>query len=106
MNRKRRFSATVLLALMLIALGASNALAQGNYVEDNAISDRVRTAIHKDPVLRMMEITVETRDAVVQLRGFVRTMADIGKAVALVRAVPGVAAVRNGLQVANQPSRA
>jgi osmotically-inducible protein OsmY len=107
MSRRRRFSASLLFGLMLIVLGASSALAQGEYhVGDDAISERVRTAIHKDPVLRMMDIAVETRGAVVQLRGFVRTMADIGKATELVRGVVGVMAVRNGLRIADQPSRA
>jgi len=74
--------------------------------EDASITRRVETAIAKDPFLRGMEIHVETQDGVVNLSGFVRSLEDIEKAGELARAVRGVSAVRNGLRVANRPSRA
>jgi osmotically-inducible protein OsmY len=42
----------------------------------------------------------------VNLSGFVRSLDDVAKAAELARGVRGVSAVRNGLRVANRPSRA
>jgi hypothetical protein len=74
--------------------------------EDASITRRVESALAKDPFLRSQEIYVETQDGVVNLSGFVRSLEDIAKAGDLARGVRGVAAVRNGLRVANRPSRA
>jgi len=70
------------------------------------ITERVTTALDKHPVLRKMDISVETRDGVVHLTGFVRSMAQIDMAGALARSIKGVATVRNAVQVANRPSQA
>ena len=45
-------------------------------------------------------------DGVVNLTGFVRTLEDIARAGAVAKQVSGVSAVRNGLRVADRPSRA
>ncbi|HVL37028.1 MAG TPA: BON domain-containing protein [Burkholderiales bacterium] len=97
----------ILLALLLVAgtLAAGSAAAQAQPAStDEAITSQVYAALSKDPALR--HITVHTQNGVVSLGGLVRTLEDIAKAGALARGVSGVAAVRNGLQVANQPSRA
>lgn len=53
-----------------------------------------------------MDITVQTRDGVVYLRGFVNSIADITRAAALARTVKGVNFIRNRIRVADRPSRA
>lgn len=97
-----------ILALVLVAatFAASRPQAQERPASaDASITQRVERALANDPFLRSMEIYVETQDAVVNLSGFVRSMDDISKAGELARAVSGVSAVRNGLRVANRPSR-
>ena len=73
---------------------------------DASITKRVESALHSDRGLRTMQIHVETQDGVVNLSGFVRSLDDIDKAGEIARGVSGVSAVRNGLRVANRPSRA
>ena len=102
----RRFAAA-LFAAVLFATGFAAAQGQDKPAAgDAAITQRVQSAIAKDTALKAMHIRVDTHDGVVSLTGFVRSMEDIAKAGALANAVRGVAGVRNGLRVANQPSRA
>ena len=98
-----------LMVLLFIAgtLSAGPSKAQDKPASpDAAITAGVRAAFAKDRALRGMSIHVETNGAVVDLSGFVRTMDEVSRAGDLARDVPGVSAVRNGLRVANQPSRA
>jgi osmotically-inducible protein OsmY len=74
--------------------------------QDSSITRRVESALAQDPFLRSQQIYVETQDGVVNLSGFVRSLEDIANAGDLARGVRGVSAVRNGLRVANRPSRA
>jgi hyperosmotically inducible protein len=97
------------LLAVLLAAGTVAARAQAPdkaAAEDASITQRVQRAIAKDSVLKGMDIKVETREGVVSLTGFVRSLENIAKAGALAHAVAGVLAVRNDLRVANQPSRA
>lgn len=48
---------------------------------------------------RYVEINDETFKGTVQLRGFVNSQADIGKAVSLARRVNGVTAVKNDMRL-------
>ena len=102
-------AAAWILALLLVAgtLAASRAQAQEPPASaDAAITQRVESALANDPFLRAMQIHVETQDGVVNLSGFVRSLEDASKAGELARGVRGVKAVRNGLRVADRPSRA
>ena len=105
----RRMSAgTVFFIALLILVGAwlgANAQ-ESPPSHDAAITRHVEDALGKDPLLRSLEIYVETQDGVVKLSGFVRSLEDIAKAGALAGKVRGVSAVRNGLRVANRPSQA
>lgn len=71
----------------------------GQYVDDTAITAKVKAAIFNEPSLKSAEINVETFKRVVQLSGFVSSMADIQKAVAVTRTVEGVAAVKNDMRM-------
>ena len=91
---------------MLAACGAFGAANAQTGADDAAITERVTGAIDHHPVLRKMDISVETRDGVVYLKGFVRSKAQIDMAGELARSVKGVTAVRNAVRVANRPSQA
>jgi osmotically-inducible protein OsmY len=71
----------------------------GQYLDDTALTTKVKTAIFNDPALKSAEINVETFKGKVQLSGFVSSQADIDKAVATTRAVSGVASVKNDMQI-------
>jgi len=101
---------TTLILMVWLALlggpGAASAQQKGAGFNDAVITGRVTSALDNDPVLRDMHISVETRDRVVHLRGFVDSMAQVDRAAALARRVEGVSAVRNAIRVTNRPSRA
>jgi hyperosmotically inducible protein len=106
---KPAISAWILTAMLFLALGAAvTAGAQDKSATfgDALITERVTSAIQGDSVLRKMDISVETRDGVVHLKGFVDSMSQVDRAAALARKVEGVTAVRNTIRLTNQPSRA
>lgn len=95
--------------MLLAALGAfamAGAQDKGAGFDDALITERVTRALHNDAMLGKTEISIETRDGVVHLTGFVRSMAQVDRAGALARGIKGVSAVRNTLRVADRPSRA
>jgi osmotically-inducible protein OsmY len=51
--------------------------------------------VFEDSSLKSAEINVETYKGIVQLSGFVRSQADIDKAVEVARKVKGVTSVKN-----------
>jgi osmotically-inducible protein OsmY len=72
------------------------------YVGDAAITTKVKAAIFNDPSLKSTEINVETYKGIVQLSGFVRSSADINRAVEVARGVGGVTSVKNVMIVKGQ----
>lgn len=71
----------------------------GQYIDDSAITTKVKAALFNDPSLKSGEISVETFKGRVQLSGFVRSRANIEQAVADARTISGVAAVENDMQL-------
>ena len=71
----------------------------GEYIDDTAITVKVKAAIFNEPTLKSAEINVETFKGVVQLSGFVNSRADIDKAVTLTRGVGGVTSVKNDMRL-------
>ena len=71
----------------------------GEYIDDTAITTKVKAAILNEPGLKSAETNVETFKGVVQLSGFVSSRADIDKAVAVTRGVSGVKSVKNDMRL-------
>ena len=71
----------------------------GQYVDDTAITAKVKAAIFNEPVLKSAEINVETFKGRVQLSGFVSTRANIDRAVVVTQGVGGVTSVTNDMRV-------
>ena len=69
------------------------------YMDDSVITAKVKTAILREPRLKVSEINVETHDGTVQLSGFVGNQESILVAVAVARDVKGVKMVTNSLLV-------
>ena len=71
----------------------------GQYVDDAAITGKVKAAIFNEPSLKSAEINVETFKGRVQLSGFVSSRANIERALAVAQGVSGVASVANDMRV-------
>lgn len=74
----------------------------GEYFDDSAITGKVKAAVLGEPSLKSAEINVETSKGMVQLSGFVRSRADINKAVEVANGVKGVKSVKNDMIVKGQ----
>jgi hyperosmotically inducible protein len=71
----------------------------GQYVDDAAITSKVKAAVLAEPGLRTLQIGVETYKDVVQLSGFVDNAASKDRAGEVASKVAGVKSVRNNLVV-------
>jgi len=102
MSLLKRCFAISAAGLLLSALGCastSNRESTGEYVDDTAITTKVKSAIFNEPSLKVFQIKVETYKSVVQLSGFVDTSATMDKAADVARSVPGVRSVKNDIRV-------
>jgi len=101
MNHRKLLGA----AFLLLAVGCAATATQestGEYVDDTAITARVKTAILNEPGLKVLQINVETYKSVVQLSGFVGSSADMDKAVELAKGIDGVRSVKNDMRLKSQ----
>jgi osmotically-inducible protein OsmY len=71
----------------------------GEYVDDTVITTKVKALVLNEPMLKSMEISVETFKGRVQLSGFVSNRAAMDKAVELARSVKGVGSVANDMRM-------
>jgi osmotically-inducible protein OsmY len=102
MTMLKRFSGFFIVALMVSALGCGSTPQQsstGQYIDDTAITTKVKTGIFNEPTLKSGQISVETYKSVVQLTGFVDSAASMDKAVAIARSVQGVSSVKNDMRL-------
>jgi osmotically-inducible protein OsmY len=102
MNKFTRISVLVgAVALTALAGCAStqNHEGTGQYVDDTAITTKVKAAIFNAPELKSSEINVETFKGRVQLSGFVRSQSNINEAVAIAQGVTGVVSVGNDMRL-------
>ncbi len=102
--KHRHLTATLALALAaLTGLTACQSTptqeSTGQYMDDTAITTKVKAAIFNEPTLKSAEINVETFKGVVQLSGFVGSQADISTAVRVAQGVGGVRSVRNDMRL-------
>lgn len=71
----------------------------GTVIDDATVTTRVKAALVANTVTKARQINVETRQGVVSLNGFVDSQMEANEAVKEARAVPGVAEVRNDLEI-------
>jgi hyperosmotically inducible protein len=106
-----KYISTIILAGMLVAtLGCASTSSKdsgstskkesaGEYIDDSVITTKVKAAVLNEPTLKSFEINVETYKGVVQLSGFVRSEANIKKAIEVARGVKGVSSVKNDMRL-------
>lgn len=71
----------------------------GQYLDNSAVTAKVKAKIAEDPHLSAFAIEVETKRGIVQLSGFVDSAAQRTAAGRLARSVEGVKSVKNSLVV-------
>jgi osmotically-inducible protein OsmY len=102
MNKFTRVSvlfAAVALTALVGCASTQRHESTGQYVDDTAITTKVKAAIFNEPTLKSAEINVETFKGRVQLSGFVSSRADIDRAVAVAQGVSGVSSVGNDMRL-------
>jgi osmotically-inducible protein OsmY len=92
------FAASIALAVVGCS-SAPNRESTGEYIDDAAITTKVKAAIFNEPSLKSTEINVETFKGDVQLSGFVAQPADAQRAADVARGVKGVTSVKNDIRV-------
>jgi hyperosmotically inducible protein len=69
----------------------------GDYLDDSAITAKVKAEILSDPLLKVSQINVTTTNGVVKLSGTVDSQQSIDRAMEIARSVKDVKSVENGL---------
>jgi osmotically-inducible protein OsmY len=95
---------TIMLCALLVAAfvgcaGTKTRESTGQYIDDSAITAKVKAAIFAEESLKTLQITVVTFKGTVQLSGFVDSPAQVVKAGQVTRNVQGVRAIKNDLVV-------
>ena len=68
-------------------------------MSDTMITTKVKAEMAADPVVKAMDVHVETQRGIVMLSGFVPTKAEADKAVEVARKVEGVQEVKSSIQI-------
>ncbi len=87
-----------LLAASVGFAATSSTETTGEYIDDTAITAKVKAGIMEESTLKTLDIKVVTEKEVVTLTGAVPTKANITKAGEIAVQVKGVKSVRNELQ--------
>jgi osmotically-inducible protein OsmY len=101
-RRHRILSFLVCIALVTAFFGCASTPTRegtGEYVDDSAITTKVKAEILNEPSLKVFQINVETFKGVVQLSGFVDSAQSKSKAGEVAARVKGVKSVKNNLIV-------
>jgi len=102
MKTYTHYFTAVLLAFFVLLSGCAatdKKESTGEYIDDTAITTKVKAALVEDDDLKASEIQVETFKGVVQLSGFVANSNHVSKATKVVREVAGVKSVKNDIRV-------
>ena len=102
MTNLKRISAILAALAMATTLGCASTTkseSTGEYLDDTAITGKVKSAILGEPTLKSAEINVETFKGIVQLSGFVSSQANVDTATKVAKNVGGVKSVKNDMRV-------
>lgn len=103
MNQLKRSASAVFLALALATITGCAATptteSTGEYLDDAAITAKVKASMLDQPTLKAFDIHVETFKGTVRLRGVAASQSSIDKAVEVTRGVDGVKSVKNEMRL-------
>jgi hyperosmotically inducible periplasmic protein len=74
------------------------------FVDDATLTTRVKTQFVKDPIVKALQVNVDTFKGNVQLNGSVDTAEQKARAEQIARGIEGVVGVQNNLAIKAQPS--
>ena len=83
--------------------GTATRESTGEYIDDASITTKVKAAFVKDPVVKALQVNVDTFKGVVQLSGFVDTAEQKSRAEQVARGINGVGNVKNNISVKATP---
>lgn len=98
-NQKQTFALVMAVVLILAGCASFGMGEGGSYLDDAAITAKVKTAIFNEPGLKVTRISVATEDHVVELSGSVNSRIERVKAGEVAKRVDGVKRVKNDLKV-------
>jgi len=91
--------AAALAVLLSGCAGSPTQESTGEYLDDSALTAKVKTALLRDPEVSGLAINVETFKGEVQLSGFAKSEAARQRAEEVARAVAGVETIRNDIRL-------
>ena len=71
----------------------------GQYLDDAAITTKVKAKMVEDPAVSALNIKVETYKGTVQLSGFANNATEVNRAVEIARSTEGVQSVKNDIRL-------
>ena len=92
-------AAAVVVLLLQGCAATATRESTGEYLDDSAITTKIKTKLLGDPVVSGFAVSVETFRGRVVLSGFVNSQTQVDRAVALAREVPGVREVQSALVI-------
>lgn len=98
---------TIVAAVFAVVLAgcAGTGTRTGAFVDDAAITTKVKTSFATDKTVSAMDVRVETNNGNVRLSGFVDSPNEKQRAEELARSVAGVKSVTNAITVQSETSR-
>ena len=96
---RRFFIGFILVAFVAGCAATLKRESTGEYIDDSVLTSKVKVAIFNDPMLKVLQINVESFKGVVQLSGFVDSAQASARAAKVAKSVKGVISVKNSLVV-------
>lgn len=86
-------------ALFSGCAGSTTRKSTGEFIDDAAITSKVKTAFAQDPGVKALDVKVDTFKGTVQLNGFVNSQQEKARAEQIARTVEGVVNVQNNVTI-------
>jgi osmotically-inducible protein OsmY len=109
-----KITVPTLVSLLALGLGAATFSgcagtatreSTGEYIDDATITTKVKAAFVKDPIVKAIDVKVDTFKSIVQLSGFVETQEQKSRAEQLATGIQGVQRVQNNISIKAQTVR-
>ena len=92
---KHSVAALFIAATLVFSAACSRDKTAGQSIDDSAITTKVKAAFVQDPLVRAIDVKVDTHKGTVQLSGWADSPQEKARAEELAKAVGGVKAVEN-----------
>ena len=79
--------------------GTATRESTGEYIDDATVTTKVKAAYVKDPLVKALDVKVDTFKGTVQLSGFVDTAEQKARAEQIAAGTTGVSAVKNNITI-------